>query len=129
MKISPLLLITLLSQLARPRIYYNLDSLKTVEGTVISIHKQNRPVKMYIVSMKNDTMEVILGPPFALSWMPNIGDTVVIFGSFYEEVVIAGNIYDRSLGKKLILRDKNGFPVWQRHGYKLKKGLRGRGNG
>lgn len=126
MKFSMFLLITLFAQPWGQRMYYNLNSLKTVEGVVITVQKQEWPVRMNIMSLQEDTLEVILGPPFGLPWIPNMGDTVVVFGSIYKNIIIAGTIYDKNLEKKLILRDENGFPVWRGRGYKLRRGHRGR---
>lgn len=124
---SMILSVALLSQTPGTggRLYYNLRNLKTVKGVVVAVHDSTWPLTMDVVSGK-DTLEVLLGPPFGVSWLPAKGDSVEVYGSVSGRVMIAGWVTDKVSGKKLVLRDSNGFPVWRGHGYKQRRGRRGR---
>ncbi len=126
MIVSLLLMVTLFAQPGGQRLYYNLKNLKTVRGVVIAVHDTSWPIRMDIVANKVDTFEVLLGPKFGMPWLPRTGDTVEIFGSIHNNIIIAGKINDKNLKKKLVLRDKNGFPVWRGHGFKQRRGHRRR---
>ena len=126
MILSLLLTFTLFAQPGGQRLYYNLKSLKTVGGVVVAVHDTAWPIRMDIVTEKKDTFEVLLGPRFGMPWLPRAGDTVEIYGSIHNNIIIAGRVNDKTLKKKLTLRDQNGFPVWRGHGFKQRRGRHGR---
>ncbi len=105
------------------RLFYNLKNLKTVEGVVVAVYDTTWPLMIDVASGK-DTFEVLLGPPFGVKWLPEKGDTVEVYGSLNGKIIIAGKVFDRKSGEKLVLRDSNGFPVWRGYGYRQRRGRR-----
>ncbi len=119
-------------------LYYNPDTITTVEGKIIAVDS----VKMRVstttrlkVQTKDGPIDIITAPYWYLEKnkiMFKVGDTINIIGSkvTYDNkpLITASKINYK--GKEIKLRDSNGFPLWAGVNNSQGRGSgRGRGQG
>lgn len=123
----------------KPQHFYNVDSEKKVEGTILEIimeprYKGSAPFLVIKLEEKNThaLYNVEVSPAWFFDYDFHKGEHLTIVGSLYTTDGKTQNIIAREVrirGETLVLRDKHGFPNWRggqmdRKGQKRGKGMK-----
>jgi len=138
--LASLFLLTTFSISQKPPRFYNVNSERTIEGTIREISTEQRyrnSAPFVVLKLEEKGTHTIYNVEVSPVWFYDMsfhkGENLEVVGSFYlsdrqEPNLIAREI--RFQGKIFLLRDKHGFPHWRggrrerkgrRHGKNIKK--------
>jgi hypothetical protein len=103
--------------------FYNVDSEKTIEGTIQEIRMEPRykdTAPFLVLSLEEKGTKAIYNVEVSPVWFFETdfhqGEDVEVIGSFYLSEGQSLNVIARQIrfrGETLFLRDKHGFPNWR----------------
>jgi hypothetical protein len=135
--LAGLFLLTTFSISQKTRHIYNVNSERTIEGTIRKISTESRyrnSAPFVMLKLEEKVTQTIYNVEVSPVWFYDMdlhkGEDLEVVGSFYLSDRKEPNLMAREIrfkGKVFLLRDKHGFPNWQ-GGRRQRKGRRHRKN-